>query len=73
MRLAEPTVPMLVTRAGCEHATSPAQPHTRTPEKWSAGTHGRSATPPKPRSRQSWWCCTRRPSSGISHGCSTTA
>lgn len=43
MRLAEPTVPMLVTREGCERATSPAQP--RAPWKWSAGYMGLSDTP----------------------------
>lgn len=40
MRLAEPTVPMLVTCKGCERATSPAQfSQPRTPEKEMVGRY----------------------------------
>ena len=47
MRLAEPTVPMLVTRKGCERATSPAQPRAHgngRPDTWVSATPHRART-----------------------------
>jgi len=51
MRLAEPTVPMLVTRKGCERATSPAQPShspephgNGRPDTWVSATPHRART-----------------------------